>query len=446
MRRLLLVTGIVLLVGVFAFATACGTTSTTTTAVTTATTAAPSTTTAPPTTAAPSTETTAAPSTETTAAFNTEPIKIGHIVNLTGPEAMVGQGQQKAFDAAWAAIGNKINGKPVEIITGDAQGQPDAAVDVAKKMVENDKVVAIVGPTEIGQKMAVAGYLKNVGIPQIIYNPSPPVVFQDNKWAVGSGGTVAMNPTCMADYLYKTMGIKTIDTLTEDNSAGKAFMDPLTTTFTALGGTVVQQQWVSEEITDFSSYLTALKPADALVAWEPGSAGIALFTQWYQLGIYKKMPIEAAFHGGFTDPFIINALPPDCAAQVAKSGTYAPMMYDPGSQEQGNQDFIKALTPALGFPPSDDGFSGPWQSALLLQNAITATNGDTTPATLLDAIYASKITGPEGAESFDSGQNAALKNVSIVQVIAIPGVTPTAYTYKTVYTYEAVPVGGLGAQ
>ena len=443
MKKLLLLTAIVLLVVVGVFAAACGSGTTTTTAVTTATTAAPST----DTTAAPSTDTTAAPSTETTgttaAAFNTEPVKIGHIVNLTGPEAMIGAGQQKAFDAAFAAIGGKINGKPVEVVTGDAQGSDSAAVDVARKMVEQDKVVAIVGPTEIGQKMGVANYLKGVGIPEIIYNPSPSVIFQDNKWAVGSGGTTPMNPTAMADYLYNVAGIKTIDTLTEDNSAGKSFMDPLTTLFTKLGGQVLTQQWVSEEITDFSSYLTTLKPADALVAWEPGGAGIALFTQWYQLGIYKKMPIHAAFHGGFTDSFIISALPPEVAAAVAAAGTAAPMMYDPNSQDQVNQDFIKQLTPALGFPPGDDGFSGPYQSAMLLAAAITATNGDTTPDALISAIYAAKFTGPEGPESFVAGQNAALKNVTIVKVAPIPGLTPVTYHYETLKTYTNVPADGL---
>jgi branched-chain amino acid transport system substrate-binding protein len=443
MKKLLILTTIVLLVAVGVLAAACG-------SATTTTTAAPATTTAPPTTAAPSTETTAAPSTDTTAAptttsvaFNTDPIKVGHIVNLTGPEAMIGAGQQKAFDAAIAAMGGKINGKPIEVVTGDAQGQASSAVDVARKMVENDKVAAIIGPTEIGQKMAVADYLKGAGIPQIIYNPSPPNIFQGNQWAVGSGGTVAMNPSCMADYLYKTMGIKTIDTLTEDNSAGKAFMDPLTTTFTALGGTVVQQQWVSEEITDFSSYLTALKDADALIAWEPGSAGIALFTQWYQLGIYKKMPIHAAFHGGFTDSFIINALAPEVAAAVAAGGTSAPMMYDPSSQDPVNQAFIQQLTQVLGFPPGDDGFSGPYQSALLLAEAVKATNGDTTPAALIKAIFASKFTGPEGVESFAAGSQSALKNVSIVQVVPIPHADPVQYMYKTLYTYENVPAGGL---
>jgi hypothetical protein len=97
----------------------------------------------------------------------------------------------------------------------------------------------------------------------------------------------------------------------------------------------------------------------------------------------------------------------------------------------------------LGFPPGDDGFSGPYQSALLFAEAVKATNGDTTPATLLAAIYAAKFTGPEGLESFVAGQNAALKNVTIVKVAPIPGLTPVQYHYETVKTYTNVPADGL---
>ena len=107
--------------------------------------------------------------------------------------------------------------------------------------MERDGVVAIFGPTEIGQKMAVAQYMKSVGLPNIIYNPSPPILAQDNKWVVGAGGTTPQMPSCMGDYLYQKAGYRTINTITYDDSAGKAFMDPLTQVFTQEGGEVVKQ-------------------------------------------------------------------------------------------------------------------------------------------------------------------------------------------------------------
>jgi branched-chain amino acid transport system substrate-binding protein len=437
-KRYLLAGLLVLLLAVALTAIACGGEETTTTAApSTETTAAPSTTTA----VAPSTETTAAPSTETTAAPTGEPIKVGHIVNLTGPEAMVGEGQAKTLEAAFEYIG-AINGRTVEVITEDAKGEAAAAVDAARKLVENDKVVAIFGPTEIGQKMAVANYIKSAGIPQLTYNPSPLNAFEGNQWLVGTGGATPQPGSVMGDYLAKTLGWKTINTLTEDNSAGRAFMDPLTTVFTQLGGQVAKQAWVPEEVGDFSPYLTTLPAADGLAAWEPGGAGITFWSQWYATGVYKKLPVAAAFHGGFTDSFIPMSLEPEVAAAMV--GTPASQGYSPDADTPENKVFQETMTPILGFPPSDDGSSGPWQAALVFANGLKATNGDTSPDKLLAGILGSTTVGPEGTTSFN-GSNAATRTYYICEVFQVPG-QDNVFTYKTVQTYEAVPPTGYKPQ
>lgn len=391
---------------------------------------------------ASSTDTTAA-SSSTTAAATGEPIKIGHLVNLTCPEAMVGEKMAKSLQYAFDVIGNQIAGRPVQIIVGDAGGEASVAVDTAKKMVEVDKVVAVIGPTEIGQKMAVANYCKQVGIPNIVYGPSPTVLFNNNKWAIGSGGTVMQCPTCMAAYMYNELGYRSIITLAPDDSAGRSMMDPLTAVFTKLGGKVVQQEWVPEENTDFSSYLSALKDADALVAWKTGSNAIGLLSQWHQLGIDKKMPIVAAYSGGFTDPFVPAAMAPADAAAVV--GTLAPIPYSPDSTDPIIQKFVQGFQSAIGYPPGDDGCAGPYQVGVLIQAALTATGGDTTPDKLLSAIYAAKITGPEGPESFAPGEQAATKTIYIVKVDKVPNVDKT-FRYVTVHAYENVPPSGYSGQ
>lgn len=376
----------------------------------------------------------------TTPVAQLPPIKIGHILDLTGPEAMVGKEMQSSLEFAFAAVNNQIAGRQVQIIVGDAQGQPSTAIDVARKMVENDKVAAIFGPTQVGEKMAVAGYIQKAGIPEILYNPSPLVLFNgQNKWVIGSGGSDVMNPTCMGDYLFNQLHYKTIDTLTQDNSAGRAFLNPLTDYFTKVGGQVTQQQWVPVPCPDFAPYLTTLKPADALVAWDSGSDAIQLLTQFHELGIDKKMPLVGAFHGGFLDSFIPAAMPPADAASVV--GDLAPMMYAPDSQSDANQSFAKAFAAKIGFPPGDDGASGPYQAAMLLIQALNTTQGDTTPDKLLDAIVAANVNGPEGPESFSADLHCATKNVYILQVFQVPN-APGVFAYKTVYTYNTVPPSG----
>ena len=155
-----------------------------------------------------------------TTTAQTGPIKIGHIFNITGPRAIVGGLCKVGMTYGIGTANNQVEGRQIQVIEGDAGGDPATAVDVARKMVEQDKVVAIFGPTEIGQKNAVAGYCKQVGIPIILYNPSPSDILKNNKWLVAVGGTTDQTPSCMADYLFNHLGYKTITTITDDDSAG----------------------------------------------------------------------------------------------------------------------------------------------------------------------------------------------------------------------------------
>jgi ABC-type branched-subunit amino acid transport system substrate-binding protein len=396
---------------------------------------------APTDTTAVSTDTTAAP-TETTVA-STEPIKVGHIVDITGFEANVGAQFKAALDYAFTNV--EVAGRPVELITEDSKSEVASAVDAAKKLVEQDGVVAIFGPTQIGQKSAVAEYCKTAGVPLILYNPTPLPAIADNKWVIASGGTVAQAPTVIADYMYNELGYRSIVTLGAEDSGGHAFLDPLTTYFTALGGTVAQQQWTAST-EDYTPYLTTLEDADALVAWQGGSAGIALLSQYLELGIDKKMPLVATYHGGFTDPWVINTIAKSNPEGVAGLiGIPAPMAWDPNSQTPVNQAFISGITPLLPYgPPGDDGYACPVQAAQLFMVAAEATAANLTPATLRDALLAADITGPEGREFFAPGDQAATKDFYVVKVqkLEIPNVG-TVYNYATAKTYEAVPPAGL---
>ncbi len=364
------------------------------------------------------------------------PIKIGHIVDLAGSEATVGKNFQRVLDFSFESINYTIAGRKVEIIVGDAQGQPNTAVDVARKMVENDKVVAILGPTQAGQKMAVAGYMNQAGIPLILYNPTPMALYASGKikWVVGAGGSERQDPTCMADYIYNQLKYRTINTLAVDNTGGRMFLAPLTDLFTKMGGQVVQQQWAPVPCPDFAPYLTTLKPADALVAWNPGSDAIKFFSQYREMGI--KMPVVNHFAGGYLDVFVAKALGPANASAIL--GVPGPMMYSPDSTDPVNQRYVKAFTAKFGFPPPDSGYTAADTGALVFIELVKATGGDTTPAKLMQAVPNIKVNAPEGALFFAAGSLVATRTVFVCTETQ----TPNGFAYKTLYTYKDVPPTG----
>jgi branched-chain amino acid transport system substrate-binding protein len=69
-----------------------------------------------------------------------EPVKIGFISTFSGPSGGLGQELLDGFKLGLKKLGNKVGGRPVELIQGDDQAKPDVGRQVADKMVERDRV------------------------------------------------------------------------------------------------------------------------------------------------------------------------------------------------------------------------------------------------------------------------------------------------------------------
>jgi len=93
-------------------------------------------------------------------AFAADPIRIGAIFAVTGPAANLGLPESRTLqmlvDQANASGG--VLGSRIELILRDSQGNTEKAVSFAKQLVEENQVLAIIGPTTSGESMALKGY------------------------------------------------------------------------------------------------------------------------------------------------------------------------------------------------------------------------------------------------------------------------------------------------
>ena len=374
-----------------------------------------------------------------------EPIKIGHICDLTGGEAMTGLEAQAAMDFAVQYIG-EICGRPIEVVHRDSQSSSAAAVDAARYLAEEEQVVAIFGPSLIGHKGGVANYAATAEVPVIFYNPTPEMMIKDNMWVLGAAGSTPQMPTVMADYVYNELGYRTVVTLTKDDTGGKSYMDPFAANFTALGGTVADQAWAPADTTDYSSYLIPVSDdnADCLIAWTSANAAMQLWNEWFNLGLNEKLPIVAVFHGAFTDSFICDVLSKQNTALVEEIlGTNAPMTWAYNIDTPENNAFVEAYKAAHdGAYPIGNNLPGATVQALtLLKAGVEALDGDTSDlAALRDAMLAADITGPEGRTVFENGSNIATKDVFVVEVVQLED---GSYNYGLVKEYANVSPAGL---
>ncbi|HOV38506.1 MAG TPA: ABC transporter substrate-binding protein [Spirochaetales bacterium] len=123
---------------------------------------------------------------EAAAQTKQETIKIGHTVALTGPSATWGQSEANALKMAIEKInaGGGVLGKQLEVIAYDNRADRMEAVNVAKRLIEQDKVVAIIGPAQSGVANAIREVNNSAKVPVIVTTATNP------KVTVNDDGTV----------------------------------------------------------------------------------------------------------------------------------------------------------------------------------------------------------------------------------------------------------------
>ena len=99
-----------------------------------------------------------------------EPVRIGVIVSLSGSLMSVGPHLANAARLAAREInaaGGVLGGRAIELVIGDDRTDPSQAVIVARRMIDDDGVVAIIGSLSSDATGAVQEVTRAAGIPQI---------------------------------------------------------------------------------------------------------------------------------------------------------------------------------------------------------------------------------------------------------------------------------------
>ena len=151
-------------------------------------------------------------------AFAADPIKIGYIATLTGEGSTWGQHER---DGALMAV-KEINdaggllGRPVELIYYDVKGRPEEAVNAVRRLVFDDKVVAIGGSNYSSIQLAISPIVNNEKVPvmgtattnpAVTVNPETGEVVQ---YMFRMAYTDPYQGKVMADYLIHRLGKKKI--------------------------------------------------------------------------------------------------------------------------------------------------------------------------------------------------------------------------------------------
>lgn len=201
-------------------------------------------------------------------------ILVGHFGSMTGGEATFGQstdeGIRLAFEEANAKGG--IKGKKLKLITMDNQGKSDEAAAVVTRLIEQEKVVALIGEVASGRSLAAAPIAQAKGIPMVSPSSTNPKVTQVGDYIFRVCFIDPFQGTVMAKFAIENLKVKKVAILRDvksDYSVGLA--DFFKQKFIELGGEVVADlSYQSQQDVDFKAQLTQIKSKNPEALFVPG--------------------------------------------------------------------------------------------------------------------------------------------------------------------------------
>jgi branched-chain amino acid transport system substrate-binding protein len=337
-------------------------------------------------------------------AIAAEPIKIGAILNYTGPAAMLGPLFKNGIVMALEEHDNQVGGRPIELIVEDAAGSPNVCLEKARKLVERDKVKIIIGPLMGDAILAIAPYVANKEVLATTLYCGMYELIKHRRYLIYP--TTGIGLTLPLGWYAHDSGYKNMIMITSDYAGGHLFMKGVRMGFEEKGGKVVQEVFVPVGTADFGPYLSTLKDADCVSFFVPNTGESSrLITQYKEFGI--KMPLL-----GTT---LASDLPEHVMKELGEKviGVQGQALYIWSRDDPVNNKWVKAMEKRFGKTPGGLANNSYCITSTVLAG-LKATGGDETFARLWPAVMSVKMDTPQGPLSY-TPEGVALTDGYIVE-------------------------------
>ncbi len=348
-------------------------------------------------------------------AADAKPIRIGALFSVTGPASFLGAPEEKTV----RMLAEKVNaeggvlGRKVEVIVKDTQGSPEKAVSFAKQLIEEERVLAIIGPSTTGETMQIKGLceenemiLVSCAAAEAITNPVAKYVFKTPQ-----------KDSQAVTWIYNTMkelGISKIAVVTSNDGFGNQGKLQLEALAPEHGIQVVLNEVYDKQATDLTDIITKVKSAagvQAVVNWSIVPAQSIVAKNMKQIGL--DVPLFQSH--GFGNPKYVEQ------AGVAAEGTLfvagrllvVDELPDEHPQKALLAAYKKEYEAKYNEPVST--FGGHAYDALMVVcKALDQVGPDR--AKLRDAIENMQMTGISGVFKFSKADHNGLQKTAFVMV------------------------------
>src|SRR5688572_30695268 len=172
-------------------------------------------------------------------------IVIGYYGDLSGRTSNFGQSTKEGVMMAADEINKAggINGRQVQILSEDDEGRPEKAATVVTKLIDQDRVVALLGEVASGNTLAAAPKAQSSKVPMISPSSTNPAVTQVGDYIFRVCFIDPFQGEVMAKFAANTLRAKTAAIMLDFNSPySRGLTEFFEKSFTKLGGQVVSKQ------------------------------------------------------------------------------------------------------------------------------------------------------------------------------------------------------------
>ena len=231
-------------------------------------------------------------------------IKIGALFSVTGPASFLGMPEKQTAEMIVDEINANggINGEKVKLIVYDTRGIDAEARKKFMRLVQKDKVLAVIGPSTSGETLALKAEAEKRKIPLVSCAASRRIVVPVAKYVFKTPQSDYHAVEKIYDYLL-AKGKKNVAVLSDSNGFGASGRVALIELAKKMGLNIVADEKYKGSDKDMSSQLSKMKKAnpDAIIVWGAGSPPAIAAKNIKQLGI--KTPVFMS-HGVASKKFI----------------------------------------------------------------------------------------------------------------------------------------------
>jgi branched-chain amino acid transport system substrate-binding protein len=345
-------------------------------------------------------------------------IKVGVVVEMSGPFAPFGRQITNGMRAYMKAHGDKVAGKKIELVVKDTTGPaPDLAKRLAQELVTRDHVQVLAGFGLTPNAMAVAPVATEARVPMVVMNAATSAITTKSPFIVRVSFTLPQVTAPIAEWAAKNK-IKKVYTLVSDYAPGLDAEATFKKVFTANGGQVIESLRVPLKNPEFAPFIQRIKDAkpEAVFIFTPaGETAVAFMKAFAERGL-DKAGIKLIATGDVTDDDVIDAM------GASALGVITTHHYSAAHRSPENDAFKKAYAEVAG-PGARPNFMavGGWDGMHLIYEMAKRLGAHMEGDKAIAAAKGITIASPRGTITIDPATRDVIQDVYVRKVEKIDG-------------------------